>query len=118
MIIQIKKRQRLKKLAPVSRKIRGVYKKYWEWSYVYQDRNEQWIEREFFFKYIVGSKSIATGALFTKTEKNNDGNVNFFPNTKTERNNKGNHDFLQNTSCVQKVSTLKLHLTKEKPTIN
>ena len=78
-------------------KIRGVLKKYPDESCIYQDRHEQWMKRWFLKKkYELCWKSIPTEAVFTKTEMNNEWNV----------------DFLENTSCVEKVSRLKLYLPR------
>ena len=83
-------------------KIRGVLKKYRDWSCIYQDRNEQCTKRWFSSKYEVCWKSIETEAVFTTTEMNNERKV----------------DFLQNTRCVEKVSRLKLYLSRQKWTMN
>ena len=65
----------------------SCFKKYRDWSCIYQDRNEQWMKRWFSLKYELCLKSIETGAVFSKIEINNEWNV----------------DFLQNTSCLDKV---------------
>ena len=58
-------------------KIRAVLTKYRDWSCIYQDRNEQWMKRWFSSKYELCWKSIETEAVFTKTEMNNEWNVDF-----------------------------------------
>ena len=63
--------------------IRVVLKKYQDWSCIYQERNEQWMKRWFSSKYELCWKSIRTEAVFTKTEINNEWNVNFLPTTKS-----------------------------------
>ena len=78
-----------------------MFKKYRNWSCLYQDGNEQWRKHKFSSKYDVCTKSIETEAVFTKMEMNNEGNINF----------------LQNTTCVQKVSKLKLSLPRWKWTM-
>ena len=83
-------------------KIRPVMKKYRDWSCIYQDRSEQWMKRWFSSNYELCWKSIETEAVFTKTEMNNEWNINFH----------------QNTSCVGKVSRLKLYLPRQKWTMN
>ena len=84
-------------------KIRGVLKKYPDESCIYQDRHEQWMKRWFFLKkYELCWKSIPTEAVFTKTEMNNEWNV----------------DFLENTRPVEKVSRQKLYLPRQKWTMN
>ena len=74
-----------------------MFKKYRDWSCIYQDTNEQWRKRSFSSKYELYWKSIETEAVVTKTEINDEGNVHF----------------LQNTSCVEKVSRLKLYLPRQ-----
>ena len=83
-------------------KIRAVLKKYQDWSCIYQDRSEQWMKRWFSSKNDLCWKSIETEAVFTKTEMNNEWNINF----------------LQNLRCVEKVSRLKLYLPSQKWTMN
>ena len=81
----------------------GVFKKYRDWSCIYQDRNEQWIKRWFSLKYEMCWKSIETEVVFTNTEMNNA---------------VMNAHFIQNTRCVQKVSWLTQYLTRQKWTKN
>ena len=58
-------------------KIRGVLKTYRGWGFIYQDSNDHRTKSSFFSKYEVCSKSIETGAEFTKIERKNGWNVNF-----------------------------------------
>ena len=58
-------------------KIRAELKKYRDWSCIYQDRNEQRMKRWFSLKFELSWKSIETEAVFTKTEMNNEWNVDF-----------------------------------------
>ena len=91
-------------------KIRAVLKKYWDWICIYLEGNEQWMKRWFSSKYELYWKWIDTEAVFTKTEMNNERNVNFLQNnalcwksieteavfTKTGINNEWNVHFLRN----------------------
>ena len=83
-------------------KIQAALKIYRDWSYIYQDRNEQWMKRSFSTKYKLRWKFIETEAIFTKTEMNTEWNVHF----------------QQNTSCVENLSRLKLYLPRQKWTMN
>ena len=47
-------------------KIRTVLKKNPDGSYIYQDKNEQWMKRWFSSKYQLFWKSIETKSVFTK----------------------------------------------------
>ena len=83
-------------------KIRSVLKKYRVWNCSYQDRKEQWMKRWFSSKYDLCWKSIESETVLTKTERNNEWNINF----------------PQNTICAEKVSSLKLFLPRQKGTMN
>ena len=83
-------------------RIGAMLKKYRDWSCIYRNRNRHWMKRSFSSKYELWGKRIETEDLFTKTEMNNEGNI----------------DFLSNTSCVVKESRLKRYLPRQKWTMN
>ena len=49
----------------------GVLKKNRDWSFIYKEKNEQWIKRWYYLKYVICSNSIETKYIFTKREMNN-----------------------------------------------
>ena len=55
-------------------------RKYQDGSCIYRDRNEQRMKHSFSSKYKVCSKSIKMEAVLTKTEINNEWNINFLQN--------------------------------------
>ena len=55
-----------------------VFKKYRDWSCIYQDRNEQAMKCQFSSKFESCSKYIETKAIFAKTKINNEWNINPF----------------------------------------
>ena len=80
------------------RYVLGVFKMYWGWSCIYQGRNKEWMKHWFSSKYEVCSESIETETVFTKTEINNEWDINFL-------------------RCDQNVSRMKLYLQREKATM-
>ena len=81
---------------------RFLFKKYRDWSCIYQKKKWTMNETFILYKYEVCSKSIKTEILFTKKDMNNEWNVHF----------------LSNTRYVQKVSRQKLYLPRKKWTMN